>query len=78
MILKRGRERKGEILLLLDSEVGTERCGASRSSGLRGAGITTESGTRCFKPSPAAIDTHLSEVLVGRWGCSAAQEEFTA
>lgn len=76
VMLKGGREMKGEILLLPDSEVGTKRWGASSSSGLRGVGITIESGTRCFRPSPAAAVTHLPGALVGRQGCSASQEDL--
>lgn len=78
VMLKGGTERKVEILGLPHSEVGTKKWGASSSSGLIGVGITTESVTRCFKPSLAAAVTHLSGVLVGRQGCSAAQEGSTA
>lgn len=62
--------------MLPDSEAGT-RGGPSSSSRLRGAGITTERGTQCFKPGPTAAVIHLSAVLVGKQGFSAPQKEFT-
>ena len=77
VMLEGGRERKGEILLLPDWEVGTKRWGASSSSGPTGW-YHHESSIRRFKSSPAATDTHLSGVLVGRQGGSAAQAGFTA
>lgn len=77
VMLKGDREKKGEILLLPDSEAGT-KYEVQPAAGGWGVGTTTESSIQCFKPSPAAAVTHLSEVLESRWGCSAAQEEFSA
>lgn len=77
VMLKGDRDRKGEILLMPDSQAGTKYEVQPAVLG-QGVGTTTESSIQCFKPPPAAAVTHLSGVLEGRWGCRAAREEFSA
>jgi len=63
-MLKGGRERKGQILLLPGLDIATKGQVVGSSSVLRWVDITAERSIQCFKPSLAAAITNLSGVLV--------------
>lgn len=63
-MLKGGREKKGQILLLPGSDIATEGWVAGSSFVLRGVDITAGRSVQCFKPSLAAAITNLPGVLV--------------